>query len=150
MTRATTQINYLIGWMKNRAARFLVETATWDSHVIRFWRQREPSAVNLSFFAFTRKPFVPRKRRHTSLAQRDQHGIVTKHLTKHKVQFRDSCRRSSLNWFWLPGVTPRMEGNFKNPMHVSEGARMLSYRSQQFGKPRKLLYDEESCKFSFL
>ena len=32
---------------------------------LRFWRQRELTAVNLSFFAFTWKPFVPSKRKCT-------------------------------------------------------------------------------------
>ncbi|XP_074636779.1 uncharacterized protein LOC141894911 [Acropora palmata] len=66
---------------------------------------------------------------------------------KHRKKFVDwsTSGPSTLYDLSISGVTPsRMEGNFKNPMHVSEGARMLSYRSQQFGKPRKLLYDEES------
>ena len=32
---------------------------------LRFWRQRELAAVNLSFFAFKWKPFVPSKRKCT-------------------------------------------------------------------------------------
>ena len=59
---------------KNRAARearFFVQcfdvvcqTTTWNSY-LRFWRQRELAAVNLSFFAFTWKPFAPSKRKYT-------------------------------------------------------------------------------------
>ena len=33
---------------------------------LRFWRQSKPAAVNLSFFAFARKPFLLSKRKCTS------------------------------------------------------------------------------------
>ena len=80
----TPQINDMIGWMRknNRAAcaacaaRFLVHSSLFGAFVLRslsndkvkvsylrFWRQQEPAAVNLSFSALTWKPFVPSKRK---------------------------------------------------------------------------------------
>ena len=62
--RQRLKINYLIGWKRThnraaRAARFLAQlfdvvcqTPTWNFSSLSFWRQREPAAVNLSFFAF--------------------------------------------------------------------------------------------------
>ena len=79
---ASSVIGSLIGWIKwirkniraTRAARFLLQffdKRSRPNKVVKFsylwfWRQREPAAVNLSFFAFTWKPFVPSKRKCTS------------------------------------------------------------------------------------
>jgi len=69
----TLQINDLIGWTRKnnraaRAARFLVQFFDVDSKFsyLRFWRQHEPAAANLSFYDFAWKPFVPSKRKCSS------------------------------------------------------------------------------------
>ena len=98
---------WLVEWESNRAARaarFLVQpwldwpvpsfnygAMFWRSlpnddvklSYLRFWRQRELAAVNLSFFAITWKPFLPSRRKCSSpiFVQRDQHGIIAKHFT---------------------------------------------------------------------
>ena len=64
----------------------------------RFWRQHGVAAVNLSFFAFTWKPFVPSKRK----CSLKVHKIIAKDLTLTQSsilmwRFRCSCRRSFLN-----------------------------------------------------
>lgn len=49
------------------------QTATWDTEV-RFWRQHQPS-----LFAFTRKPFLPSKRKCTLLISHNvarQHSLI--------------------------------------------------------------------------
>ena len=64
-------------WKKNnraaRAARFLEQcfgrslpNDDLKFSYLRFWRQRELAGVNLSFFAFTWKPFLPNKQKFTS------------------------------------------------------------------------------------
>ena len=62
MTSTTTpQINDLIGWTKknDRATRLLVQFFDVKFSYMRFGRMRELAAVNISFFAFTWKPYLP-------------------------------------------------------------------------------------------
>ena len=70
---------------------------------MRFWRQRELEAVNLSFFNFTWKTFVPSKRSVLRLfctVWPAWNNRKTLYLTQSSIlmwRFRCSCRRSFLN-----------------------------------------------------
>ena len=58
---------------------------------LRFRRQREAAAVNLSFFASYMKNHscqaIAKVPHFVYFVQRDQHGIIAKHLTQRKVLF---------------------------------------------------------------
>ncbi|XP_068679331.1 synaptonemal complex protein 2-like isoform X4 [Montipora foliosa] len=72
----------------------------------------------------------------------EQQTLDVKHRKKKFVDW-SSSGPSMLYDLSVSGVRPsRKEGTYKEPLHMSE-AHMLSYRSQQFGKPRKLLYGDE-------
>ena len=58
----------------------------------------------------------------------------------------DICSYEDFNGSFLGRRTSSTEGWHKDPLHVSE-AHGLPYRSQHFGKPRKLSYNDQPCKF---
>ena len=127
---ASSVIRSLIGWIrwirKNNhaacAARFQFAEIFWRSRpnndvkfsYLWFWRQREPAAVNLPFFAFTWKPFVPSKRKCTSpilydvninMEYRETLNLTQSSISNFKWRFCCRSRRSFLN---------SLIGNFNN------------------------------------
>ena len=71
---------------------------------LRFWRQRELAALNLSFFAFAWKTFVPSKRKWTSpilyITWPTWNHRKTLNITQRSIftwRFRCNRRRSFLN-----------------------------------------------------
>ena len=84
---------------------------------LRFWRQRELAAVNLSFFAFKWKPFVPSKRKCTPpicttwSTWNNRKRLSLTQSTILMWRFPCSCRRSFLNS--LIGSLRSYDGNSK-------------------------------------